>query len=222
MKDTKWELVVNDFLSVLIYDVAGMAWLLKITRPEAVDAGSRASDLSHALAQYTILRNIWFPSYTTCTSYPFLSYLSTSGLYVNSLTHRGLAYWRACCWIFGIEQLNRVELCFGPYTLRGLRGGLRNGRPGGEPLVSRLIFGLCLRAGRPWEQSSSPSSVKNFLFSTSTRPALRPTQPPTQWVLDFIPWVKRPGREADHSPPSSTKVKETWICISTTPYVFMA
>jgi hypothetical protein len=29
---------------------------------------------------------------------------------------------------------------------------------------------------------SSPGKVKNFLISTSSRPVLRPTQPPIQWV----------------------------------------
>jgi hypothetical protein len=42
--------------------------------------------------------------------------------------------------------------------------------------------------------------------------------PPIQWV----PGVKRPGREADHSPPTSVQVKKTWTCTSTPPYVFMA
>jgi hypothetical protein len=31
-----------------------------------------------------------------------------------------------------------------------------------------------------------------------------------------------PGREADHSPPTSVTVKNTWIYTSTPPYVFMA
>jgi hypothetical protein len=36
-----------------------------------------------------------------------------------------------------------------------------------------------------------------------------PTQPPIQWVPGAISLgVKRPGREADHSPPSSAVVKE--------------
>jgi hypothetical protein len=39
-----------------------------------------------------------------------------------------------------------------------------------------------LRAGRPRGRSSSPCKIKNFLFSTSSRPALEPTQPPIQWV----------------------------------------
>jgi hypothetical protein len=40
-------------------------------------------------------------------------------------------------------------------------------------------------------------------------------------VLQFQ-GVKRPGREADHSPPTSAEVKKMWIYTSTTPYAFMA
>jgi hypothetical protein len=57
----------------------------------------------------------------------------------------------------------------------------------------------------------SPGAGKNFHFSMSSKPALGPTQPPIQWV----PGVKRPGREADHSPPTSAEVKKTWIYTST-------
>jgi hypothetical protein len=47
------------------------------------------------------------------------------------------------------------------------------------------------------------------LFTTASRTALGPTQPPLQWVpWGLSPGVKRPGREADHSPPSSAEVKE--------------
>jgi hypothetical protein len=47
-----------------------------------------------------------------------------------------------------------------------------------------------------------------IFFSTAFRPALRFTQPPIQWVQEAIsPCVKRQGREADHSPPSSVEVK---------------
>jgi hypothetical protein len=47
-----------------------------------------------------------------------------------------------------------------------------------------------------------------FLYSTASRPALGPTQPPVQWVPEALsPGVKRPGCEADHSPPSSAEVK---------------
>jgi hypothetical protein len=40
-----------------------------------------------------------------------------------------------------------------------------------------------------------------FFFYTASRPALRPTQPPIQWVpVVLSPEVKRPESEADHSP----------------------
>jgi hypothetical protein len=46
-----------------------------------------------------------------------------------------------------------------------------------------------------------------FIFSTMSRLALGPTQP--QWVPGPLSLgVKRLGCEADHSPPSSAKVKE--------------
>jgi hypothetical protein len=48
-----------------------------------------------------------------------------------------------------------------------------------------------------------------FLFTTVSRTALGPTQPPIQWVLGALSLeVKRLESEADHSPPSSAEVKE--------------
>jgi hypothetical protein len=41
------------------------------------------------------------------------------------------------------------------------------------------------------------------ILTTVSRPALGTTQSPIQWV-------KRLGREADHSPPSSAEVKNVW------------
>jgi hypothetical protein len=50
-----------------------------------------------------------------------------------------------------------------------------------------------------------------FLFTIVSRRALGPTQPPVQWVPGALSLgVKRPGREADHSPPSSAEVKNAW------------
>jgi hypothetical protein len=47
--------------------------------------------------------------------------------------------------------------------------------------------------------------------------------PPIKWVPgDFSPELKRPGREANHTPPTSAQVKKTWTYTSTAPYVFMA
>jgi hypothetical protein len=61
-------------------------------------------------------------------------------------------------------------------------------------------------------------SGQKVLFSTTFRPALGPTQPFLRWAPGTLsPWVKRPGREADHSPPSNAEVKKTWIYTSTPP-----
>jgi hypothetical protein len=48
-----------------------------------------------------------------------------------------------------------------------------------------------------------------FLFIIASRTALGPIQPPIQWVPGALSLgVKRQGREADHSSPSSAEVKE--------------
>ena len=44
-------------------------------------------------------------------------------------------------------------------------------------------------------------------FLHLSRPALRPTQPPVQWVPGFPGGKVRPGLDADPSPPSSAEVK---------------
>jgi hypothetical protein len=57
-----------------------------------------------------------------------------------------------------------------------------------------------------------------FLFTTASRTALGPTHPPIYWVPGALSLgVKRPGREADHSPPSSAEVKNAWSYTSTPP-----
>jgi hypothetical protein len=48
----------------------------------------------------------------------------------------------------------------------------------------------------------NPGRIKKVIFSTSSRPALRCTLPPIQWLLLALsPGVKRSVREADHSSP---------------------
>jgi hypothetical protein len=70
---------------------------------------------------------------------------------------------------------------------------------------------------------SSAGGVKNFLFSTSSRPAPGPTHSsnPKGTGGSFF-GVKRQDREADHSAPTSTEVKKIRIYTSTPPYAFMA
>jgi len=60
------------------------------------------------------------------------------------------------------------------------------------------------------------------LYLTASRQALKPTQPPVQWVTGPRSLgVEPPGCEADHSPPSSAKVKNAWSYTSTPSYVYI-
>jgi hypothetical protein len=65
---------------------------------------------------------------------------------------------------------------------------LQTGRPGFDPRQSQIIFPL----------------------ASVSRPALRTTQPPIQWVPGVLsPGGKaRPARDAHDSPPSSAEVKK--------------
>jgi hypothetical protein len=74
--------------------------------------------------------------------------------------------------------------------------------------LQRLYEKICLTGygqdGRGW----IPGKDTIFLFSIASRLTLGPTQPPIQCVPGALsPGVKRLGREADHSPPSSAEVK---------------
>jgi hypothetical protein len=56
----------------------------------------------------------------------------------------------------------------------------------------------------------SRQGLEIFLLTTTYIPALGPTQPPIKWVPGALSLgVKRPGHEAEHSPPSSAEVKES-------------
>jgi hypothetical protein len=71
--------------------------------------------------------------------------------------------------------------------------------------------------------SSSPGRVKIFslLYIVQTGSGVHPTSYKMGTGGSF-PEVKRQGREADHSPPTSAEVKNMWIYTSTSLYVFMA
>jgi hypothetical protein len=66
-----------------------------------------------------------------------------------------------------------------------------------------------LRGGRL--RFDSRQEQRNFLFASASRPALGSTQTPIQWVTGALfPGLKRPGCEADYSPPSRADVKNSW------------
>jgi len=60
--------------------------------------------------------------------------------------------------------------------------------------------------------------VTNCNFHINTVHFLGLLHPPIHWVLGALsPGVKWPGREADHSPPCSAKVENSWSYTSTPP-----
>jgi hypothetical protein len=65
--------------------------------------------------------------------------------------------------------------------------------------------------------------IKNF--SSPRRPD-RLWGPPsllsTGYWASLCTWMRRPGHEAAHAPPTSAEVKKMWINTSTPPYVFIA
>jgi hypothetical protein len=102
--------------------------------------------LRSALDQYIVLLNSPLPSFISCFSTPFFltgqlpAYTPTPlSSEVQPTVQHAVDVLSMC----GIEQLNHIVLQLKSYTLRCLRQGFRNGRPGGECLVSKHIFGLC-------------------------------------------------------------------------------
>jgi hypothetical protein len=59
---------------------------------------------------------------------------------------------------------------------------------------------------------------KTFLISKTSKWTLKSGQPAIQWIPVALSLeVRRTGREADHSPPSSAEVKREWNYTSTPP-----
>jgi hypothetical protein len=89
--------------------------------------------------------------------------------------------------------------------------------------LNTILSDITLRYGLEDRGFESRQELGIFLFTTASRTALGPTQTPIQWVPGALSLgLKRPGREADHSPPYSAEVKNAWSYTSTRQYVFMA
>jgi hypothetical protein len=54
-------------------------------------------------------------------------------------------------------------------------------------------------------------------FPHLSRPAPGSTQPPVQWVPGLSRGLRRPGRDADYTPPSSAEVKKALSYTSPNP-----
>jgi hypothetical protein len=68
---------------------------------------------------------------------------------------------------------------------------------------------ITIRRKIQWLEVRVPVGSRILHSSVSSRPALRPTQ-------------CVPGREANHSPPTSAELKKTWIYEFTPSYMFVA
>jgi len=72
---------------------------------------------------------------------------------------------------------------------------------------SLIIIALGYRLDNQGSRAWFPVGAGKF----SSRTALGPTQPYIQWVPGILSRrVKRAGREADHSPPSSAEISKAW------------
>jgi hypothetical protein len=94
---------------------------------------------------------------------------------------------------------------------------------------SRQGLRIFLFTASPPSSAEAWCSVKKaqgqhyLTFTTASRPAVGPTQPPIQWVPGALSLgIKQPRREADHSHPSSADVKRMRGAIpALLQYVFM-
>jgi hypothetical protein len=91
-----------------------------------------------------------------------------------------------------------------------------SGRGSSVSIVSRL------RAVR--REGRFPAVAGNFSLRhrVQTGSGAKPLSYPMGTGALFSPATKRPGRETDHSSPSSAEIKYAWSYTSTSPYVFMA
>jgi hypothetical protein len=122
-----------------------------------------------------------------------------------------------------VKNFNRnTWLCFVKFTKLNSASSM-DGSQTHSSSAAQTTAVTVLSAGSEFLLFRFLSGLGIFLFTTASRTALGPTQPPIQWVPGALSLgVKRPGHEADHSPPSSAEVKDEWSCTSTLLYVFMA
>jgi hypothetical protein len=95
-----------------------------------------------------------------------------------------------------------------------------------DEITDRARFQLCSSVGIALSHGlddwgfESQQGLGIFLFTTASRLAVGPIQPPVQCILDALSLgVKQLGHEADHSPPSSAEVKECVELYFHSPYM---
>jgi hypothetical protein len=73
------------------------------------------------------------------------------------------------------------------------------------------------------EESGFDAQLQDmFLFSAQSRPNVRPSKIPTQFVAGTLSsTLKRPVRETGHSPSCGAEAKKAWRYTSIPSYVFL-
>jgi hypothetical protein len=100
-------------------------------------------------------------------------------------------------WEYGVKITVKLPLINGNCLTR------KSSTDSSVSIVTRL------RTGRPKFDSRKRQGL--FLLAAASRPDLGPTQPPIQWIPEALSLgLRRPGREAGHSPTSSAKVKNAY------------
>jgi hypothetical protein len=86
---------------------------------------------------------------------------------------------------------------------------------------SSISIMIGLRVGRPWFNSGQEQGFSSLRHRVQTGPETHPASCQTGMGGGgrLSARVKRSGREAGHSLPSSAEVKNTWSCSPTFPYV---
>jgi hypothetical protein len=115
-----------------------------------------------------------------------------------------LLYDQSVC--YSVREFSASNRCWKPFC--GLGFCLQFLKP--RKRASREFVSLC-----PYGMDDLgsrfrfPEGLGIFLFTTASRMALGPTNLPILWISGALSLgLKRPGREADNSPPSSTEIKE--------------
>jgi hypothetical protein len=119
--------------------------------------------------------------------------------------------------IFTALALIRTKLFI--LSPQGIGGGIVAGIWGG--IVAGLGAGIGggIVAGLGLEEAGFESrhGQEITLFSKTSWSAVWSNQPPIQQNRNYFSGIKRPGREAYHSPPSSTEAVNEWSCTSPPP-----
>jgi len=129
------------------------------------------------------------------TKNKFCKVISASTIiHVKNLVSRPFKIQFDCCrhWKDSLWMVSEYR------RLKYLKRALSNSGDRDSSVVTATGYGLNVPGFEPWWRQD----IYSFPCPT------RPTKPPVQWVVEFFPGVKPPGRVVDLSSPSNCMVKK--------------